>query len=242
VPEDIDSHTIHVRRLGTASKQAIVLIHGIGVSSDYYFPFAYMLQDDFDVHAIDLPGYGKTPKPPRPLTIRELSRIVAKYVEKHSLTHPILVGQSMGAQIVAHTAENIEDVYGGLLLIAPTSNRKERHLIVQGIRLLQDILREPPRANMLVLVNYLRMGVYRYLFTAVDMVRDHLERTLSNVTAPVLVVYGTRDKVSPKDWADYLAKVAVNGDVLAVDGSPHLVQLDTPKTLAAITKRFASQL
>ena len=234
----VGTYTIHVRSVGTPTKTTLVLVHGLGVSGDYYLQYADQLSADFDIHILDLPGYGKTPKPKAALTIRQLARVVEQYCILLGLDKPSLVGQSMGAQIVAHAAAQSPMLFRSIILIGPTSNKKERVLPMQAFRLAQDTFREKLKTNRIVFVNYLRMGMFRYLATAKDMVNDHLEVTLLRVPVPVLVVYGSEDPFVPKDWAEKLAAAAPLGSAIAVNGAPHLVQMDKPGELAAITRRF----
>jgi pimeloyl-ACP methyl ester carboxylesterase len=235
----VDSMTLQVRRAGSADLPSIVLIHGLGVSGDYYLPYAKCLSDHFDVHILDLPGYGTTPKPPKALMIRQLSRLVSGYVVQQNVPTPILVGQSMGAQIISHVAADSPAVISGIILVAPTSNRAERTLPHQAFRLAQDTFKERLSTNLIVFSNYLKMGFFRYLATAKDMVKDNLEETLKQVTVPVLVVYGTEDPIVPKEWAERLVKAAQNGSIAKVKGAPHLIQMDEPQELATATREFA---
>jgi pimeloyl-ACP methyl ester carboxylesterase len=48
---------------------AIVLVHGLGVSSRYMAALARELAPFYRVHAVDLPGFGRSEKPPRPLGV-----------------------------------------------------------------------------------------------------------------------------------------------------------------------------
>jgi pimeloyl-ACP methyl ester carboxylesterase len=237
-PVLVGDHTIHIRKVVAGHTSSIILIHGIGVSSDYYIPYAAELAAKYDVYVVDLPGYGKTPKPRKPLMIKQLAAVLNAYVTMLHLDTVIIVGQSMGSQIVVEAVVTQTDLYKKVLVLAPTTNSKERSLLLQGLRLAQDTVRESPKANYLVFVNYMRMGVFRYLVTAKDMIRYRTDETLRSITLPVLVVYGTRDPIAPKEWAEYLASQAPHGSVAAVKDAPHLLQFQKPKTLATITNEF----
>lgn len=81
-----------------------VLVHGIGVSARSYGPTAVELAQHGDVHLIDLAGYGRSPRPDRDLTIEDHAGLVARYLEDKQLDHPVVVGHSMGTQVVAELA------------------------------------------------------------------------------------------------------------------------------------------
>jgi hypothetical protein len=51
---------------------AVILVHGLVVSSRYMVPTAELLAVHYRVYAPDLPGFGKSEKPPRVLNVAEL--------------------------------------------------------------------------------------------------------------------------------------------------------------------------
>lgn len=232
----INSHVIHTWQL-TSAKPSILLIHGIGVSSEYYVPFMNALAPNFDVHSIDLPGYGTTPKPKKPLSIRQLADIVNGYAEATGKRF-ILVGQSMGSQIITHAAAANPDRFTHLILVAPTTNHDERSLLQQGFRLTQDIFHESFAANRVVFRNYIRMGMLRYIRTAQMMVTDHIEETIAKVAAPIIIVTGESDKIAPLKWTSFLAGKAPSATTVVVKDAPHLIQFAMPNELARITRKF----
>src|SRR6476659_7823866 len=78
----------------------IVMVHGIGVSGIYFLPLAQEIMTDHHALIIDLPGYGTTPHPPKPLSIPALAHVVDCVVKIYKLHQPTLVGQSMGCQTI----------------------------------------------------------------------------------------------------------------------------------------------
>ncbi|QLL05648.1 alpha/beta fold hydrolase [Mycobacterium vicinigordonae] len=58
--------SIFLRRFGKPGAPALVCVHGFPTSSIDYFAMARELGDDFEVFALDFPGYGASDKPPEP--------------------------------------------------------------------------------------------------------------------------------------------------------------------------------
>jgi pimeloyl-ACP methyl ester carboxylesterase len=98
----IHGNTIHIRSSVTEKPTSIILVHGLGTSSDSYIRYARLLSKDYDVYCIDLPGYGKTPKPARTLLLEEMAAIVDEFVRSNINNKCIIVGHSMGCQVVAY--------------------------------------------------------------------------------------------------------------------------------------------
>src|SRR5215213_12031128 len=86
------------------SRPAVVLVHGLVVSSRYMIPVAERLASYYRVYAPDLPGFGKSAKPPRALDMPELADFLDAWMQAISLESAVLIGNSMGCQVIAHLA------------------------------------------------------------------------------------------------------------------------------------------
>lgn len=234
----VNGYTVEVRRAGVRSAQAIVLVHGIGVSSRYFLPLAEELAKYYDVTVVDLPGYGTAPDPKHALSIAELGGVVAAYIQQELAGSAVLVGHSMGCQIVAHTVRDHPQLCDKLILLAPTVNKWERTRRMQAWRLLQDVMREPPYVSALVFGDYLRMGIGRYLRTLRSMIGDRIEDTLVECDLPTLIVRGMRDRIVSSQWAQYLVRHLAAGEVSEISDAPHVVQYKKSKEVARVCRMF----
>ncbi|MFC4905393.1 alpha/beta fold hydrolase [Kocuria oceani] len=234
----VGPHTVDVRGTFDPARPPVVLVHGIGMSGAYFLRLADELAVTRDVYALDLPGYGTTPKPRQPLSVAELGEAAAGAVAALGLSRPVLVGQSMGCQVVVDAVRDHPGLCSGYVLVGPTVDPDAPSRPAQGWRLLRDTLREPPRTNALVLRDYLRMGPLRYLRTTRSMVRDRIEEDIRGCTVPGLIVRGGRDPIAPHDWVRRLARAAPDARVVEIPGAPHNVQHTDPKELAAACAPF----
>ncbi|MBI9113511.1 alpha/beta fold hydrolase [Sanguibacter suaedae] len=212
----------------------IVLVHGLGASSRYFRPLTQVLSAHRTVHALDLPGYGSAPKPPHDLGIEGHARAVVEHVRASGLRSPVLVGHSMGAQVVAEALVQAPDLTDRVVLVGPTTDPDARSALRQGWRLLRDGLREPPRANGIILSDYaLRCGPPYYLRQVPHLVRYDTEAAVRRTTAQVLVIRGDRDPVVPHTWARRLTDAAPHGLLAEVPG-PHIVMMTAPDHVARL--------
>lgn len=233
----VGSYFVDVRRSSTKGK-AILLIHGIGVSGNYFMPFAKVLSSKYDVHVLDMPGYGNVPKPSHPLAPYEQADIVADYIKIAGLRSAVIVGQSMGCQTATQLAARHPTVCERLILIGPTVNKWQRKLFMQAFRLFCDGFVEPVKMNLIILHDYFHMGFPAYLATSRYMMRDHIEDTLKGVNVPVCIVRGERDGIAPQKWVEYLKDVAHEAEVHTIEKAPHNVQYTKPKELFAVCENF----
>jgi pimeloyl-ACP methyl ester carboxylesterase len=235
----IGDYYVDVRRsLEGSGRPVIVLLHGIGVSGTYFLPFAEILAELYDVRLLDMPGYGKTPRPDHALSPAELADVVADYLAD---TPAAIVGQSMGCQTAVHLAIHHPELCKKLILIGPTVNKWERNLFMQGLRLLQDTFREPVKLNFIIFSDYLRMGVVRYLQTSKYMIEDYLDERVRGITVPTLVIRGAKDTIAPHRWVTYLTGRMKMATVAEITDAPHVVQFVKPKELFVVCQSFLAK-
>jgi pimeloyl-ACP methyl ester carboxylesterase len=225
----VGNHYIDVRQSGPEkATDHIVFIHGIGVSGRYFVPLAEKFAQTHNVHVIDMPGYGSTPKPKRPLSLVEMAQTIQGYLNASNISKAIVVGQSMGCQTVVHFATMHPDRCSELILIAPTINRKERNVVVQAVRLFQDMFFETIRANVTIFSDYLRMGFVRYIITTRFMIDDQIEENIAQLRVKTLIIRGSNDPIVPKAWVEYLADRNKDVTVMQIPRAAHLVQFTRP--------------
>jgi pimeloyl-ACP methyl ester carboxylesterase len=216
----IDDLIVNVHAYQNDNLHQVVLVHGIGVSSRYFRRLAGELAKTYRVYVLDLPGYGTTPKPKRPLSVAELGDVVNRVIQKINIVDPALIGHSMGCQIIAQ-AERRQPGYKGLVMISPTINKDERSLPLQAWRLFCDGFKEPPTTNAAIFQDYLRMGPIRYLRTTRLMLEDAIEVSLEHIKAPVLFMRGTRDGIAPRPWIDFLKSITTRSQTVEIQGAAH---------------------
>lgn len=224
--------------LGMKGRQPVVLIHGIGVSSNYFEEFAQMLSGKYYVISLDLPGYGDAMQPARDLTLSELAAVLNEYLRIQGLAGVIGVGHSMGAQIVARAAADERALYQKVIVMSPTVNMKERSFWKQAWRLAQDIPREHMHTVAVVLADYIKMGLVSYIKVTRYMLNDKIERHMEKIRVPVFVIKGERDPIVPHAWAEFLSSRAPQGELAVIKRAPHNFQCTSPVEAATLCQEF----
>src|SRR5215218_10524356 len=75
-----------------AGATPIVHIHGFGISGRYLVPTAERLAPHHPTYVPDLPGYGRSHKPERTLTIPQLAESLATFLDTVGIEKAILLG------------------------------------------------------------------------------------------------------------------------------------------------------
>lgn len=109
---------VAVRRAGDAGP-GVVLLHNGGTSHTIWRHQIADLARDHRVVAVDLPGFGASPRPGRPLTLDDLAQLVTALVDHDGLTPAILVGNCMGSAIAARVAAQRARDVRALVLVNP---------------------------------------------------------------------------------------------------------------------------
>ena len=225
-----------VQEGGDPAAPAYVLVHGIGMSHRYLDPLAEHLARDSHVLVPDLPGFGRGPRPAQVLGIAEHAAVVAALVADRGLTGPVLVGQSMGCQIVVEALAANPGLASAAVLIGPVVDPEARSATRQGLRLMRDGLHEPARVNAIITADYLRAGPRRYAATLPHMLGYRIEERIREVAEPVLVVRGEHDPIAPERWVQDLAAAAPRGTVAQVPGWGHNAMHPAPEVVGDLCR------
>ncbi|MCR1982835.1 alpha/beta hydrolase [Cellulosimicrobium cellulans] len=226
----------------------VVLVHGVGSSARAFDPVRRALLRPealprVAVHAIDLPGFGAAPRAPRDVSIEEHAAVVAEHVRRHVLDLPdgaprpvvVLVGHSMGAQVVAQAmADHPREAPAGVL-VGPTADRHARSAPRQALRLVRDAVGERPRALATLAVDYvLRCSLPHYARQVRHMLGHRLEDVVPRVPGRLVVVRGAHDPIAPRRWCRELALAAPRGTFREVRGRHHAMDADPEAIVAAV--------
>ena len=235
-----------VSTVGRTGERAFVLVPGIGVSSNYFERLAAQLNDYGPVHALDLPGFGGVPHPKsRRMTIRDYADLVGKVIDELGLVDPVLVGHSMGTQVVADLAARYPDGFNGeqrgagrlssLVLLGPVLSPDERTLRRAACRMRPPARKEPPRVAVLALQAYLLCGVRWFSRVLPEMMNYPIEETLTKVPSNTLVISGALDALCPPEWIDEVMERLPSARAEIIENAAHSIMHAHADTVAALS-------
>jgi pimeloyl-ACP methyl ester carboxylesterase len=220
----------------------VVCVHGAGVSSRELFGLVHALGEWHDAWTLDLPGFGRSAKPPRPLTLGELSDAVAGWLEVVGLPGVCLLGGSFGCQLVVDAAVNHPARVQALVLVGATIDPHARSPLGVLGQWLRNSVRESPRMLPLNLADYRDAGTRRVFATFGMAIRDRVEDKLPHVSAPTLVVRGGKDHMVPQAWAEEVTGLLPRGRLVVLPGLPHMIPYKDPRRLARVVAEFLGEL
>ena len=219
----------------------VVLLHGYGVSGTYMLPLARSLAPSFSVFVPDLPGFGRSEQPRRPLGIADLASALADLLDVVGLECPAFVANSMGCQVVTELAVRLPERVGPIVLIGPTvdpQRRTARRQLFDGLR---DAAREPGSLLARTACDDARFGVGALLATARSALADRIEERLPLITQSALIVRGEKDGFVGQTWAETAAALLPRGRLVVVPRQPHAVHYTRPDLVARMVDALVAE-
>ena len=200
-------------------------------------PTAERLAHDFRVLAPDLPGFGRSSKPSHALPIAALAEVLASWMSQVGVDRAVLVGNSLGCQVIAEFGLRYPDRLARAVLQGPTMDRYARTAIRQFARFTLDLPRERVPEYLINAHDYWRTGLHRGWETFQIALQDRIEDKLPRLAMPVLVVRGQHDPIVSQRWVTELSSALPNGRLVITRGA-HTPNFSEPDAFAGVVRAF----
>ena len=224
--------------------KTIILLHGWGLSADRYTPLIQELSRmGYSMYTPDLPGFGKTNMPKKPLYLCDYVEFVETYIKKHSIINPIIIGHSFGGRIAIKYASDCEHLLSGIILSgAPgyPSVKKWKWILSYLISKLANAVfflpyihdhEEKIRSWFYTIVgarDYSRAsGTMRETFK--NIVSEKLDGYIKQIYVPTLLFWGEEDIIVPVRVAERMSKTIANSKLVILPHGKHSVIIDEPQ-------------
>ena len=110
---------IHFREMGKG--HTLIFIHGFCETSEIWQGFAEKFSNDFRVITLDLPGFGHSPLPETPFTLKDIAQNVYQTLQEQSIGRYSLVGHSLGGYVCLALARLYPEQCQSLVLFHSTA-------------------------------------------------------------------------------------------------------------------------
>jgi pimeloyl-ACP methyl ester carboxylesterase len=179
---------------GKASGPRVILVHGTPGDATGWADFLVPPSDAWDVVALDRPGFGRSgPNGAMPSLAEQAAAVAALLPDDGRPV--VLLGHSYGGPVVARVAADHPDRVAGLVLLAASMDPgQERIHPLQHVGAWAPVKRMLPRAI---------RNANHELMSLEPELRDLAQR-LPHITAPVVIVHGTRDDLVPVANVEYM--------------------------------------
>lgn len=230
----------------------IVILHGWGVDGSYWQELAGLFKAaGYKTYTPDLPGFGKAKPPPREgWSVRDYTEWLKKFLQHHSLNKCHLIGHSFGGRIAIKFSSCHPNRIGKLILIAPAGVPEKlafRQQLAKFLTLLiPNSLKRRLFASDLRKFLYRLAGVRDYLEltseamrnTFLKVIREDLTADLTEIKAPTLIIWGTRDSFVPYRAVKTLNLLIANSELKVIKGADHAIYRKQPALVVDLVRDF----
>ena len=213
----------------TKEKKDLLFLHGYLSSKDsfsYQIPF---FEKDFNVHAIDLKGFGKNSGMEYPYSLDDYCKEVEEYIKTNKLVKPCVVAHSFGGRIAIKLSAK-KDVFSKMVLTGSAGLKPKRSFRYRlkrlGFTMLKPFVKKE-RLSRFYSKDYLALSpVMRESFKKI--VNEHLDGCLEKINTSTLIVFGSLDKETPTYMAKKLNDGIRKSKLIIIDGAGHFCFIDKP--------------
>ena len=249
-----------LRRQIQGSGIDIVLLHGWGMHGRIWGEFAQELARSFRVHAVDLPGYGRS-RACEPYTLENIADNIAPLMPSTCT----VLGWSQGGQVALDWALRYPSQIAQLVLMATTPRfvRGPGWECGMDVEMLEGFARGLKENRTATLQRFLALqaqgdahagAVLRRLRQCMRAGGDasagvldaglrmlkatDLRQNLSRIAQPALILHGERDTIVPLAAAEYLASELPNAEFEIRAGAAHAPFVLHSKPIAQCIAEF----
>ena len=226
----------------------IVLIHGLGSSSEIWAALMQLLKKECLVYALDLPGFGRTPLAPEGTNIQTHVLYLRRFLDALGYPRVTLVGNSLGGWIATRFAieypERVERLY---LLNSAGLRRENMHSPyvedrIEANHSIKQMLGYPLPVPTFVLDAIIRNAqtpAYAGFIRGYDP-REELDAVLADVEAPTTIIWGEGDNLLPLICAYDFHQGISNSELVLLPHTGHMPQLQNPVKVARVILQHIS--
>jgi pimeloyl-ACP methyl ester carboxylesterase len=199
----------------------VVLVHGVGVSSEYWRPAQEALvgMGPYRVHAVDLPGFGRSADPSSPMALPALATHLAKWIHT-ALPGPCdLIGQSLGCEISVLCSLQSPQRVRSLVLAGPAGLPTLRSVFIQLLRGAIDAPREKLSLFGAIVPDYLRAGGIKVFRLLREQKLHPFSSLLTGVGQPTLIIRGASDPIATAERTARVAALLRDATVVTIPGA-----------------------
>lgn len=243
------SEPIHFIRCGNGVKK-VLFIHGNMGSTRWWLPVIELLNNECDMIAVDLRGFGSSPDGLAEVNLGDHAQDIQNVVREQNFSDFIIVGHSLGGAVAMQVAADYPESLSGLVLMdAPP---------VSGLSNVDYSLLERLLENPEILVSSLRMTMVlpvdeKYFQELAEDCLRGIAAVIPNTRAlekadfsadtgrfgkPVLVIHGEHDAVVPVGEAQKTASAYPNAKLVIIEGCGHNPQVEATAKCAEALRQL----
>lgn len=263
---DLDGMRIHYLDWGTAGRQPLILLHGIGRVAHTFDHVAPHFTEDYQVFAVDMRGHGDSAwDPGGNYLVTDYVSDIEGLVERLDLRDIVLWGNSTGGRVAQVFAALHPERVSALIVedVGPERPAAIADRLAERIRreqagwaseqaLLAELQQASPRTSPEVLRAYAQFGSTlrsadgRTILKRDPRINDgfvptDLWRFVSDIRSPVIYILGGRSTIVPPETQQRLRTTLPQVQIEIMPGLGHYPSEESPSEFLEIVDRFLAE-
>jgi pimeloyl-ACP methyl ester carboxylesterase len=236
----VDADGFRIRYLEAGSGTPLVHFHGAG--GLHLYRSHELLALKHRVLLFEVPGFGNSPTNTRSQSVEDLGRTMAEAVSALGIDQFNLMGNSFGGRLALWTALQAPERIHSLVLVAPAAILPDNHVRPQNLTPEERIKRlfaHPERVNLPAPLSpdvVAKQGALTGRLATPS--RAELEARMADFQPPVLVVWGTDDRMIPSEMGRVYVEKLPSAFLFLMYDAGHEADADRPEAFAELVTEF----
>jgi len=237
----------------------VLLLHGLGVDgSSWIMQFPALMNAGFRPIAVDVPGFGRSPRGKTPWSIQRVSNDIATFLQDNKIPSVHVVGLSMGGTIAQQLVFDFPHIVSKLVLantfsvLRPSTFQGwmyfiQRIILVHTLGLpaqakfvAEKIFPKPEqyelRKEMIQQITNADPRAYRAAMRSLGTFNS--KRRLSEIKIPVLVITGAKDRTVQPNHQAQMTTWITGARQEIIPGAGHAASVESPDEFNRILVDF----
>lgn len=215
---------------------ALVMLHGLGASSNTWRKLIRFLPNDSDIYMPDLIGHGHSDAPDIEYEMAVQLKSVSEFIGSLRIENPVVLGHSYGAWIAGlYAARNSS---GGIIF-------EDSAGLEPFVEHLRDTAKEGAYRSWLLEESLKICPERPHVMSSIinNMDRDTLTGgTLSKIKCKTLIVWGGSDSIVPSSLGNWLAEEIGGSRLVIIDGADHVPHISKPDAVGSVVSEFLASI
>lgn len=224
-------------------EKTLIFLHGWGQNIEMMKPLADYFYKSFKIYILDLPGHGKSTEPTYAYQVEDFVDVLRKFIVKHKIKNPTLIGHSFGGKVSLLYASKYDDEVDKLVMLACSFKQEIKKLSLKTKIL--KFAKKIPVLNKLEGFAKKHIGSTDYK-NASPMMRDILVNTVNhdisedvkNIQTDTLLIWGDQDTYVTVEDAHELEELLPNSGLVVFPGCTHYAYIENLGGTVAVMRSF----
>lgn len=271
VREPVFESKILVAEIGSAEKETIILVHGLGQNGlRDWLNVIPELEEDYRVITLDLPGFGHSAKPKGQYSPTNYASIIHWLKEQYSDASITVVGHSMGGAIALRYSHLYPADIKHTVLVDAAGILERTAFVKHNAKLPIDTHKLPPQLQQMAstakditgaMVERMSKGpdptqflnhnktAWNYMFSnvpnanaALSLILEDFSEAVYNYPGTVSIIWGEKDPVAPLRTGKLLNHKLQNSNLKTLSEAAHVPMNSHPQEFMQLLNRELSQV